>query len=224
MTFSRIAPAVCADAWYLVKASRANGVGRRARYRGGGAPRRGLRPPEVGPRVPPQVLALVLTGGASPRPATSSPASTRPAHPRPMRSPDPAGAPAPAAGSRGCPRRWRIAQRLALLHALAIVADGVVLVVEVGAQHALGILGQHHRQRLGCRHTAQVIDVLGDRQGVLQLLARVHFQLLGNAHVFRALEGLRVDHVRDDRLILARQILVQQADELFAGHGLAFVF
>ena len=43
-----------------------------------------------------------------PRTSISSPASTRPAHPRRARSPGPADAPAPGAGSRGCPRRWRI--------------------------------------------------------------------------------------------------------------------
>jgi hypothetical protein len=50
---------------------------------------------------------------------------------------------------------------------------------------------------------------------VLQLLTRVLLQFGGDGHVLCALERLRVHHVSDDCLILARQILVQTFDQLF---------
>ena len=48
---------------------------------------------------------------------------------------------------------------------------------------------------------------------MLELLLRVLFQLRGDVHVFGALEHLRIDDVGDDRLILARQILVEEFGE-----------
>ena len=75
------------------------------------------------------------------------------------------------------------------------------------------------------RHAAEVVDLLGDRQRVLQLLAGVDLQLLGDGHVLGALEHLRVDDVGDDRLVLAGQVLVEQLDQLRArirfGHGVS---
>ena len=60
------------------------------------------------------------------------------------------------------------------------------------------------------RHAAEVVDLLGDDQGVLQFLAGVLLQLVGDVHVLGALEHLRVDDVGDDRLVLAGQVLVEQ--------------
>ena len=50
-----------------------------------------------------------------------------------------------------------------------------------------------------------------------ELFAGVHLELLGDRHVFRAFEGLRVHDVGDDRLVLARQIFLQSFDQVLAG-------
>ena len=62
------------------------------------------------------------------------------------------------------------------------------------------------RQRRRRRSAAQVVDVLGDREGVLQLLLGMRLEFLGNRHVLGALQHLRVDHIRDDGLVFAREI------------------
>ena len=81
-------------------------------------------------------------------------------------------------------------QRLALLQALAIVPDRVVLVVEIGAQHHFGLVAED--DRLGRRrgHAAKIVDVLGDGQRVRQFLASVRLELRGDVHVRRALQHL----------------------------------
>ena len=78
-----------------------------------------------------------------------------------------------------------LAQRLALADALAVVADRLVLVLEVEPEHLLGLLRRLHRLGRDRRHPAEVVDLLGDDQGVLQLLAGVLLQLLGDVHVLR---------------------------------------
>ena len=52
---------------------------------------------------------------------------------------------------------------------------------------------------------------------MLQLLLRVLFQFPSNGHVGRTFQHLRIDHISDDRLVLAGQIFVQQANQLLAG-------
>jgi hypothetical protein len=48
---------------------------------------------------------------------------------------------------------------------------------------------------------------------MLELLAGVDLELLGDGHVLRALQRLGVRDVGDDRLILARQVLVEFVDQ-----------
>ena len=74
-------------------------------------------------------------------------------------------------------------------------------------------LARHHR------HATQVIDLLGDRQRMIELLLGVQLELAGDVHVLRTLEHLGIDDVGDDRLVFARQIFIEQVDELFAGDG-----
>jgi hypothetical protein len=50
---------------------------------------------------------------------------------------------------------------------------------------------------------------------VVQFLARVQLQLARNLVVSRALDRLAVDGVGDDRLVLARQVLIQKLDHFF---------
>src|SRR5256885_1348620 len=112
-----------------------------------------------------------------------------------------------------------IAERLALPHALAVRADRVVLVLQIGAQHLLGLLRELHRERRRRRHAAQVVDVLRHDERMLQFLARVLLELLRDAHVLRALQHLRVHDVGDDCLVFPGKVLVQSIHELLSGHG-----
>jgi hypothetical protein len=52
-----------------------------------------------------------------------------------------------------------------------------------------------------------------------ELLAGVNFELLRDRLILGALQRLRIDHIRDDGLVLAGQILLQAFDEVFAGYG-----
>ena len=51
---------------------------------------------------------------------------------------------------------------------------------------------------------------------MLQLLRSVLLELARNRHVLRPLEDLRIDHVRDDCLVLAGQVFVEQVDQLLS--------
>jgi len=52
---------------------------------------------------------------------------------------------------------------------------------------------------------------------MVEFLFRMDLQLLSDAHVFRALEHLGIDHVSDDCLVFAGQVFVQQRRQLLAG-------
>jgi len=56
---------------------------------------------------------------------------------------------------------------------------------------------------------------------MIELLLGVDFELSGDVHVLGAAEYLRIDHLRDDGLIFAGQVFVQQLREAVAGD---FVF
>ena len=63
----------------------------------------------------------------------------------------------------------------------------------------------------------EVIDLLGDLEGVLQFFAGMLFQFLRDVVVFRAFHGLAVNDVSDNGLVFARQIFIEQIDHLLAG-------
>ena len=57
---------------------------------------------------------------------------------------------------------------------------------------------------------------------MIELLLGVQLELAGDIHVLRSLEHLRIDDVGDDRLVLARQVLVEKVDELCTRQRLRF--
>ena len=88
--------------------------------------------------------------------------------------------------------RHRIfAERFALAHALAVVQNRLALVVEVELQHRLGLRRHLDLARNRGRRAAQIIDLPGDGQGVLEFLPGVPFELSRDGHVLRGLERLR---------------------------------
>ena len=113
-----------------------------------------------------------------------------------------------------------LAERLALPDALAVIDDGLVLVIEVEFQHVARLLRDLHRLRRDARHLAEIVDLPRDGQRMLQLLMGVLLELIGDVHIFGALQHLRIDHIGDDRLIFARQVLVQKLRQLISGNCL----
>ena len=54
-----------------------------------------------------------------------------------------------------------------------------------------------------------------------KFFAGVYLELFGNTHILGALDGLRVDHVGDDGLVLTRQVFVEVLDQLLARNRFA---
>src|ERR1017187_4890021 len=101
-------------------------------------------------------------------------------------------------------------ERFALPDAIAVIADGLVLIVEIEAEHLLRVFRRAHRLGSHRRHLAEIVDLTRDGQGMIEFLLGVDFQLGGDVHVLRASEHLRIDHVANDGLIFAGQIFVEQ--------------
>ena len=70
------------------------------------------------------------------------------------------------------------------------------------------------------RHFAQIVDLPRNDQGVLQLLLGVQFELCGDAHELSSLQHLGIHHVRDDGLVFAREVFIQQLCQMIAGNVL----
>jgi len=125
--------------------------------------------------------------------------------------------PAPEPGYRDLLSHSELAKSLALANALAIIDDGLLLVVEIEFYHVNGLFRSFHRLRSDARHRAEIVDLPRDDERMLELLMRVLLELRGNVHVFGALQRLRIDNIGDDRLIFARKVLVQELRQLFPG-------
>ncbi len=61
--------------------------------------------------------------------------------------------------------------------------------------------------------------MIGEGDGVGELFGGVDGELVGDVHVLRAFEDLRVVDVGDDGLVLAGEVFVEEVDEFFAGEG-----
>ena len=82
------------------------------------------------------------------------------------------------------------AEGFALADAVATVADGFVFVVQIEAQHLPGVFRGFYLLWSEGRHFAQVIDLTGEREHVLQFLRGVQLQLVRDAHVLGAFAHL----------------------------------
>src|SRR5487761_40059 len=109
-------------------------------------------------------------------------------------------------------------QCFALADALAIVADGFIFLLKVVAEHIGSLLRRANFQRRDLRHSAEIINLLGDYQGVIELFEGVFLELRGYIHVFGPLEDLGINDVSDDGLIFASEVPVQQFDQFFTRH------
>src|SRR5689334_9884847 len=79
-----------------------------------------------------------------------------------------------------------LTKALALPDAVAVLADRLVFVFEVESQHLSCILRGAYRLGSNRRHFAEIIDLPGNRQRMIEFLFGVNFKLTGNIHVLRA--------------------------------------
>jgi hypothetical protein len=82
------------------------------------------------------------------------------------------------------------AEGFALPHAIAVVANRFVLIVEIESQHLLGVFGRFDRLRRDRGHLTEIVDLAGNRERMLQFLRGVQLELIGDTHVLGALEHL----------------------------------
>jgi len=107
-----------------------------------------------------------------------------------------------------------------LLDATTVVADGFDFVGEIEAEHVFGLLAGLDGLGGDGGHAAEVVDLVGDGDGVGKLFGGVDGELGGDVHVGRSLEDLGVVDVGDDSLEFALKVFVEEVDELLAGEGL----
>ena len=106
-----------------------------------------------------------------------------------------------------------------LLDAAAVVADGLLLVFEVEAEHVGGLVAGLYGLSGYGGGASEEVDPVAELEGVAELFLGVDFEFAGDVHVGRAFEDLRVVDVGDDGLELALEVFVEEVDELLTGHG-----
>ena len=110
-----------------------------------------------------------------------------------------------------------VTEGFGLLDALAVVLDGVSLVIEVEAQHLFGFVGEFDGLG-GCGgHATKVVDLIGEDHGVLELFSGVELELGGDIHPLRAGDHVAVYGVGDDGLVLTGEVFIERVDEFFDG-------
>src|SRR3954469_20221280 len=114
-------------------------------------------------------------------------------------------------------RHREFSQIFALSDSIAVIANGFVFILEIEAQHLLWIFRGAYWLGRNRWHLPEIIDLPREDQGVVELLLGVDLELAGYAHILRSAEDLGIDHVTDDRLILASKVFIQQLGEAITG-------
>jgi hypothetical protein len=117
--------------------------------------------------------------------------------------------------------KGELIELVGLADAAAVVANGFALVVEVEAEHVLGLLAGLDGFGGDGGHAAEVVDLVGEDEGVGKLFLGMDLKLAGDVHVSRTFEDLGVVDVGDDGLEFALQVLVELVNQLLAGDGFA---
>src|SRR5277367_108259 len=78
------------------------------------------------------------------------------------------------------------AEPFALTDAIPIVTYGLVFVVQVIPKHLFRLVRGSDRLRCYGRHLAEIIDLTGKHERVLELFMSMGFELIGDAHIFGA--------------------------------------
>src|SRR6266853_5099875 len=87
-------------------------------------------------------------------------------------------------------RHREFSQRFALPDAVAVVANGIVFVLEIEPEHLLRIFRRAYRLGSDRRHLAEIVDLARNDQGMIELLFGMDFELRSDIHVLRAAEHL----------------------------------
>ena len=117
-------------------------------------------------------------------------------------------------------RHGKFTESFALPNPLAIISDRFVFVFQVKTKHIFRFVRSADGLWRYRRHSAQIVDLAGNDEGMLQLLLGMGFKLFGDTHIFGALQHLGIYDIRDDGLVFAREVFVQQFRETIAGNGL----
>ena len=93
-------------------------------------------------------------------------------------------------------RHCVFSKRFTLPDAIAVIANGLVFIIEIIPEHVFRIFRCAYR--LGCYywHFAEIVDLPRENQGMIELLLGVDFELGGNIHVLGAGEHLGIDYTR----------------------------
>src|ERR1700687_1610214 len=118
-------------------------------------------------------------------------------------------------------RHCVFSKRFTLQDAIAVIANGLVFIIEIIPAHVFRIFRCAYG--MGCYywHLAEIVDLPRENQGMIELLLGVDFELGGNIHVLGAGEHLGIDYVGDDGLIFSGKVFVQKLREAVARN---FVF
>src|SRR5579863_9877245 len=87
-------------------------------------------------------------------------------------------------------RHGVFSQRFTLPDAIAVIANGFVLVFEVEPQHVFRIFRSTHGFGSDRWHFPEIIDLPRDCQSMIKLLLGMDFELVGDVHIFRTAEHL----------------------------------
>src|ERR1700758_4170233 len=89
--------------------------------------------------------------------------------------------------------RHRIfSQRFTLPDAIAVIANGVVFILKIVAEHVFRIFRRPYRLGSDRRHFAEIVDLPRDYEGMIELLLGVNFELGGDVHILGATEHLGI--------------------------------
>src|SRR5665213_127266 len=111
----------------------------------------------------------------------------------------------------------KFAESFALSHSLTVVSDCFVFILQIEAQHFARILRSLNDLCCHNWHFSEIVDLLGNNQGVLELFGSVDCELRGDIHELGSFEDLGVNYIADDGLVFTREIFVQQIGKSISG-------
>jgi hypothetical protein len=115
-------------------------------------------------------------------------------------------------------RKCKFTKLFRLPDPLAVIVDRVILGPQIGPKHCFVFLGDLDGGGRVRRIRSVVVDLPGDRERVVELLVRMLLELASDVLEARGIELLTENHVLDDRLVLAGEVLLKSLHELVASH------
>ena len=113
-------------------------------------------------------------------------------------------------------------QRGRLVDPLAVALELALLQLEISREGGARVGRGRHVGNPGAGHPAEKVDLSGEGERVVQLLAHVDRQLVEGRQVLGALQRGDVLHVLHNRSVFRLQVLVEQLHKRFAVHRTPF--